>query len=234
MPQRLLIVRHGVREDTGQKGWSKNATWPWDPALKEGCSEIDATALEIQRVCDVDVVVCSPFTRCLQTAAWILRELGPKGESAKLIVSRRFSEVFAIEHLFKDGATTWAHIKFTAWKQLWKRRAAALLPRRHVSFAPDPWPEFPEQKMDARITRYTSAVELYADQFPGKNILFVTHGDAVCASMRLVHDAVYDASSVACGAFVSLVRDLPESGDVKGGKWTLGPTHNVHIEQQRK
>jgi len=80
----VAIIRHGERKDYVDKSWVKGAERPWDPPLTK-LGKLQAAAAgrrlrdEITRDHGVPTatrVYSSPFTRCVQTATEIAKELG--------------------------------------------------------------------------------------------------------------------------------------------------------------
>jgi hypothetical protein len=85
-PLRLLIMRHAHRQDEAQPDWAAQEAARggrgWDPPLSAtGRAQADAAAARLlawqqqSGIC-IAAVLCSPFLRCLQTAAAAARALG--------------------------------------------------------------------------------------------------------------------------------------------------------------
>mmetsp|Transcript_4994 Transcript_4994/g.8669 ORF Transcript_4994/g.8669 Transcript_4994/m.8669 type:complete len:266 (-) Transcript_4994:909-1706(-) len=80
----VIIVRHGERQDYVDATWVKRADRPWDPPLTpQGKMQAKAAGKRIRDEITRDHgvpkptrVYCSPFTRCVETAAEIANELG--------------------------------------------------------------------------------------------------------------------------------------------------------------
>eukprot|EP00798_Chlamydomonas_sp_ICE-L_P026951 gene26951-34977_t len=76
----LIVIRHGRRLDDDQPNWQATAKRPWDVPLAELGREQAAKAGQALRELDIAVVVTSPYLRCLQTSAAIVKELDlPQG-----------------------------------------------------------------------------------------------------------------------------------------------------------
>ena len=72
-------MRHGEREDSANPAWLEAAQRPWDPPLSEnGRTECSARgqALADTLSLRVERVFTSPFTRCVQTSALLMQQLG--------------------------------------------------------------------------------------------------------------------------------------------------------------
>lgn len=87
-PATILVMRHGHRQDEADPTWTRVAARPWDPPLSDkGRMQARDAALALVRgggggggVARIDVVVTSPFRRCLQTSAEAAAALGlPQG-----------------------------------------------------------------------------------------------------------------------------------------------------------
>jgi len=84
-PLKIIIVRHGERVDSVDNSWITRAARKFDPELTPiGHQQAAATGRLLRRHLDLDnkradevhlEVFSSPFIRCMQTAAGIVREL---------------------------------------------------------------------------------------------------------------------------------------------------------------
>eukprot|EP00959_Pyramimonas_sp_CCMP1952_P473723 9502215-Pyramimonas_sp.AAC.2 len=98
----VSLVRHGEREDYVDPTWTQRAERPWDPPLtKLGKLQAGAAGRrlrdEIARDHGVPTatrVYSSPFTRCVETAAEIARELGVSSIQVEDGLAEEFCEKF--------------------------------------------------------------------------------------------------------------------------------------------
>ena len=76
----LLQVRHGHRIDNFVDDWTEKAEKPYDPPLtdegKEAALALGKEFLAMPEEVRPTVIIASPFTRCLETAAGIAKGLG--------------------------------------------------------------------------------------------------------------------------------------------------------------
>ncbi len=80
----------GVRLDVIEKDWRSKAKYPWDTPLVDDEAELELAADHLRGV-PIDVVYCSPFLRCLQTAQRLLKLL--LLDSLPVYVHKDLSEV---------------------------------------------------------------------------------------------------------------------------------------------
>lgn len=93
-------MRHGHRLDTASdfstitdELWPDRHTRPYDTPLADTSEELVvgvAADLQAHGLSTFDAIVCSPFRRCVQTAALVCRALGIKG--ARIVIDNRLGE----------------------------------------------------------------------------------------------------------------------------------------------
>ncbi len=83
-------VRAGKREDMVNPSWRRGARFQWDTPLVARGDCLDGAAQRLSSV-RFDVVYCSPFLRCLQTAQRLLRALGQ--DDTSVYVHKGLSEL---------------------------------------------------------------------------------------------------------------------------------------------
>ncbi|KAG8348247.1 putative Histidine phosphatase superfamily (branch 1) [Trypanosoma vivax] len=176
LPKQLVIVmRHGERQDA-----VSGAPPEADPPLtKNGLADVADAARELvsfigrERAHNLLLIV-SPFLRTLQTADELRRN--NIGIKTPQIVDNSICEVFGPLRI-KSGSRP------TLTKHSHKM-AKSLLPQ---------WGE----TIELASQRYVAALHLNAREYPNRDLLFVTHGDAVGAitnhfyPMRLVYETEY-------------------------------------------
>lgn len=92
--QNVLVMRHGDRIDNEQPLWISKATRPWDPPLVTiGKTRASTIGKKLRSVgFPIHRVIVSPFLRCLQTAAEVVRALcavvGEDDEDADIDASK--------------------------------------------------------------------------------------------------------------------------------------------------
>ena len=75
-PRRVLVMRHGHRQDEADATWTRVAARPWDPPLSSKGRVQARDAAPALRAAGVEVIVTSPVRRCLQTSAEVAAALG--------------------------------------------------------------------------------------------------------------------------------------------------------------
>lgn len=98
-PGRLAVMRHSVRLDSDPAaGWPDRQERPYDTPISDyNLPAEQATLMKKQGLGDFDLIVCSPFRRCLQTAGIVAQKLGihrvsvhrSLGNYATIVLSRR-------------------------------------------------------------------------------------------------------------------------------------------------
>ncbi|MAE62041.1 MAG: histidine phosphatase family protein [Planctomycetaceae bacterium] len=164
-PSRTIwLCRHGNRRDFVDSQW-RDAGRPFDSPLSDDGFE-QARVLGRSFVGDqVDHLICSPFTRCLQTA----------NEVAGLI-----DKPMHVEHGVGE-------LYFDEWFELPPKfsEAAALgrdFPRINTAYQSVIRPQFPESEDDA-WRRTSHAMQSLLGAFDG-NLLIVAHGGSIWGMVR--------------------------------------------------
>lgn len=96
--QTLIVMRHGERADTVGEAWKMQTQRPWDPPLSQtGEKQVVDAASSLRNVLHgldpalyVKNVYSSPYMRCLQTTAAVMKEEGLR----QLVVQRGLSESY--------------------------------------------------------------------------------------------------------------------------------------------
>lgn len=112
--QNLVVMRHSERMDDVDPTWTTASERPWDPPITESGKQM---AGEVARKLrgegrSIDRIVVSPFLRCVQTAAEVVKALMAVGstrggsgmeESNQILVSTDTWHLHVKGHLFKDS-----------------------------------------------------------------------------------------------------------------------------------
>ncbi|KAK4752318.1 hypothetical protein SAY87_021116 [Trapa incisa] len=225
--QNVIVMRHGDRLDNfvpDVDAWVRETARPWDPPLNEkGCHRSHATGVELrtQLGFTIDRVVVSPFMRCVETASEVVsallsseervssarRVVAPIGPPAiKVCVDYGLCEMFngvAIRHPPKDPT------KEGEWgfelSQIKLKFPEGTVDPQYEPVA-DKLPKWGETRGDARA-RYERVLGAIADKYPCENLLLITHGEGLKATVSTIlngtriHDVKY------C-AFVKLGREI--------------------------
>eukprot|EP01064_Diplonema_japonicum_P003414 TRINITY_DN12200_c0_g1_i1.p1 TRINITY_DN12200_c0_g1~~TRINITY_DN12200_c0_g1_i1.p1 ORF type:complete len:289 (+),score=52.79 TRINITY_DN12200_c0_g1_i1:41-868(+) len=205
--QFVYTVRHGEREDAVDDNWVKLSDRPYDPPLtadgRQQAKEVATKLLQLPRNETPNVVISSPYIRCLQTAAIIYHEL-KKGSSdevpiaSKIIVHHDLSEVqeprtlsSTVRPEFEDDKVEAAVL--TVLKGLAEDGvfSESDLPNVVVHGIQPPFPESHRQAN----ARYDHA---FTDILPSsrQNTVLVTHGIAIGRSITSLspNSVVYKAN----------------------------------------
>eukprot|EP00884_Botryococcus_braunii_P010498 jgi/Botrbrau1/1944/Bobra.0005s0037.2 len=183
--QYLVVMRHGERADEVDKTWSANSDRPYDPPLtKHGEEQAKLVAKELKKY-QFNQVYMSPFLRCMQTARICATELSIAPDDWTVsctvgeflnprILVRKGGKVPPgnINDWFFEGGDFEHHIR--------KRFPADIAER--VGVGETRFGRYPENLLNSRA-RYMRAFEDIADAVEGDNVLIVTHGDGVNASV---------------------------------------------------
>ncbi|XP_078155827.1 uncharacterized protein LOC144551639 [Carex rostrata] len=201
--QRVIVMRHGDRIDEFNDMWSRKAQRPWDPPLsRDGFERAWSTGRKLRQIgFPITRVIVSPFSRCLQTASEVVSALcaDVKDEFELFTVETRkdvqinpHKVKVSIEHglceVLSEQALGVNRLKGT---ESWFpdiRNLENELPKGSIDHDYDhlleALPQFGETVVEAR-NRYSNILQAIANTYPGENILLVTHGEAVGASVTL-------------------------------------------------
>ncbi|KAI8465994.1 MAG: histidine phosphatase superfamily [Monoraphidium minutum] len=227
-------MRHGHRQDEADPTWSRVATRPWDPPLSTKGRTQAREAAAAMRDLGIDLVVTSPFKRCLQTSAEIVAELGlPQGA---WLVDWGLSEICDprvllhgrpdCEHMARGrplDAWMWGGASLEEALELFVESCAEQLPSLRARPAPRDGPRpppFPEV-LEGGLKRYGRAVQQLVWAYPGRRLLVVSHGECVRAIVNMIepNSEVFEVRHV---GYVVLQYESPDGGARGGDRgWRL-------------
>jgi broad specificity phosphatase PhoE len=210
MSQTLWIARHGSRQDFVDPEWHRHADRPYDPPLSAvGFLQADRVAerLEEERV---SRIFCSPFLRCLQTAA---------------VISARLELPVRIEH----GLSEWlnpdwfpSHPEVLSWEET-LRQFPAVDPD-YRSRVPARYPE----TGDEVLARTGAALKAIARE-PEGVALVVGHGATVYGAIVELSRKSFDETVRLLGPVHYCCLSKLVHSD---GKWNIEYAADVsHLEQ---
>ncbi|KAK9816577.1 hypothetical protein WJX72_002145 [[Myrmecia] bisecta] len=204
--QLLVVMRHGQRIDEITPGWSAEAKRPYDPYLSpKGEQQARDVAAKLKQF-DIKRVYISPFYRCLQTAMFAME--GVKVPAKDWTVTTSVGEFMNPGIMVKKGGSVPpGHINNWFWEKgnTLKEHLSLKLPKEifsQINIGQDRFGRFPENLANSR-KRYIRAFQAIADEADGENVLVVTHGDAVNASVSrlmpwaIVHPVLHTGFTVA-------------------------------------
>ncbi|GLC35762.1 hypothetical protein PLESTB_000491600 [Pleodorina starrii] len=203
--QNVYCMRHGHRQDEEDEVWHLTAARPWDPPLSaKGRQQAREAAAQFKSK-NIDYVLTSPFVRCLQTSAEIVDELGleqgrwlvlwPMAElcDPRLLLAGRDDLRSA---LGKRSIREWMWNGMT-FDQALSELLAPELAHSGVRIRPEMWnevaPLYPE-KIEQALRRYERQIRSVCKDFAGRNVIVVTHGEALRAAVNMYDSraAVYE------------------------------------------
>ncbi|KAL6847717.1 hypothetical protein ACP4OV_022505 [Aristida adscensionis] len=205
--QRVVVMRHGDRLDHAEPMWPANKARPWDPPLTDGgLLRAWTVGKRIRAAAAADGwalhrVLVSPFLRCRQTAAQAVAALCALPDDAALLAiddpstvpldtSRlKVSIEYGLSEMMNTEAMGGIVGKMAPSVKEWfpgLPELEAILPPGTIDHSAQPlYPEVPkwgESILEGR-SRYASVIKALADKYPDENLLLVTHGEGVGASV---------------------------------------------------
>lgn len=217
--QHLLVMRHGLRQDEVDPNFTRRSSRPWDPPLASRGRNQAASVISVLAPYNIDYIVTSPFLRCLQTSAEILVGLGL--DLDHLIVDGQFSEIYGPRTLSGfDPCRATSSLESWMWNGVSLNDAVKSYIQNEPCFCGlqgsvtvlnRPLPKRVES-VEQACDRYVQEMENVCDQFFGSNVLVVSHGEAVRASVnRLSPDStVYETKHT---SFTTASRNITVESD---------------------
>ncbi|MCD9638979.1 hypothetical protein HAX54_023214 [Datura stramonium] len=195
--QNVIVMRHGDRLDNFEELWVMKAERPWDPPLhQDGKIRAFCTGQKIRSNMDFPIhrVFVSPFLRCVQTAAEVVRALcdvaNHNGEfnnsnsdsviidpsKVKVSIEYGLCEMLNLVAIRAAAAPKDGDFKFSI------SQYESELPAGTVDNTVEPvYKKLPdwEETLESARARYVKVVKALADKYPSENLLLVTHGEGV-------------------------------------------------------
>lgn len=200
-------MRHSLRLDLEcisneekAKLWPEINARPYDSPIVESDLPIQQAQELIRSLKDesFDVVYCSPFRRCLQTAGHVLRTLHKAGKvkNAEVTAVRGLGEV-----MWKITPLT---LEYLSLEQMATEAGESVTVLGIIGETPNA-----NEDASGSANRFFSTILQIQKENPGKNILFIAHGDTVAAAGSIAKQVVYEV--LECG-FV-MVKDKKLVGE---------------------
>jgi len=228
--QTFVILRHSIRRDyvdPTYKTSEEGLAWPHDAPLTPEGIELAKTVAdelyEVHKKANFITVACSPYRRCMETAAEVAKKLG-----LPVVLDQEIGEVR--ERAFpQDRVVHRSPLELAAMaKDLKMKLLNPLLEDGGVKlFGKEPeWPETLEKAKD----RYVVRMETYIRKSAGErqNMILVTHADAVVAALVMFERGGVDVKDMGFCGQVTVARDVKEgsSGSERGvyaDQWNVEP-----------
>eukprot|EP00931_Biecheleriopsis_adriatica_P039938 TRINITY_DN22849_c0_g1_i11.p1 TRINITY_DN22849_c0_g1~~TRINITY_DN22849_c0_g1_i11.p1 ORF type:complete len:480 (+),score=78.43 TRINITY_DN22849_c0_g1_i11:52-1491(+) len=215
--QVLGVVRHAERADAafaffkGQR-WTRTQDceqWPLDPPLSDAG---EVGALEAAEVVNgfaesldsaIDVVVTSPYLRCVQTAAVMCAKLGPE---TKLIIDASVGEIFG-PHVFGDREPRDHRRPLQSLLDECELRGVEVVIPEIIGTEPS-WPE----TLSSGRQRFAESFLIHQERScrDCRNLVIVTHGDCVASAAALFPSTAH-VSAVEPGGMLLASRRAKKS-----------------------
>ena len=179
MSQKIIITRHGNRQDFVDRNWRRNAEWPDDPPLSED-GIVQARELGQRLLVEsIGHIFCSPFLRTVQTA-------------------HQIAEILELPVMVEPGLSEWHNADWFEIPPVLDTTAESRggLTRIDTGYLGKVIPDHPETFDDVR-RRVAEAVELIVDGYEG-NLLLVGHGASVQASAQALAGTGWEVNSSLC------------------------------------
>jgi broad specificity phosphatase PhoE len=162
----LVVMRHGVRVDIKDPdaSWSDKNERPYDPPITD--IQLAEETAGMLREYGIDVIISSPFRRCIQTSGVMARVLGV----SSIVIDFGLSEV--MNSVRNTGVSSMTYLSDDdIIRELDGAASIADINR-------DCMPPFDEE-VSGTLMRYKESLKTIAKKFAGKSVLCVTHGNAV-------------------------------------------------------
>eukprot|EP00931_Biecheleriopsis_adriatica_P048811 TRINITY_DN28203_c0_g1_i1.p1 TRINITY_DN28203_c0_g1~~TRINITY_DN28203_c0_g1_i1.p1 ORF type:complete len:405 (-),score=77.61 TRINITY_DN28203_c0_g1_i1:3-1190(-) len=196
---RVVVLRHGERADQATpQAWYRSELgrrYPFDPPLTHrGRMQASEVAKELDKAYgrDFELVISSPFIRCIETAVVICKQL-----DLGLCVDRELGEIFAPEY-FGDWEEPGPSLRSEEEVMAFVPKDVRLVgisdvgePLSEVStgkqanFFVGEASRWPETEGRLRLASRVEQLSNKASLLGGAHLVLVTHGDCVAASLAL-------------------------------------------------
>ena len=200
----LIVMRHSKRVDSIENGrWDDMDKRPYDTPIS--CKNLPVEQGKKLIEYGITKVVCSPFRRCLETAALVCREIGV----TEVIVDKGFGESMSAVRRINDrrlppGSPDSAYCLQYLSKEESEFTLRGLNSDLSISDVLGEKPSYTEdheegyQRYIATVERYLNSIESESDH---GSVLVVSHGDTVASiGEQLCNYDVYSVNE--CGFLV--------------------------------
>lgn len=223
--QTFVILRHSIRKDyvdPTYKTSEEGLAWPHDAPLTPEGIELAKTVAdelyEVHKKANFITVACSPYRRCMETAAEVSKKLG-----LPVVLDQEIGEVRE-RAMPKDHVAHRSPVELAAMaKELKMKLLNPLLEDGGVKlFGKQPeWPESLEKAKDRYVVRMETYIRKSAEE--RQNMILVTHADAVVAALVMFERGGVDVQNMGFCGQVTVTRDVKDSAS--------GSEHGVYADQ---
>lgn len=233
--QTLVILRHSERADYADPEWIKTEegiAWPHDAPLTDRGHELArSVAAELKLLhqeTHFTAIACSPYRRCLETAAAAAAAL-----KLPVVVDQELGEVWD-NHMPKEPRPYRSNEDLVKMvESLGMKSMNPMLPEGGMKLFGKP-PQYPETLEKAK-SRYIVRIETYINQSANteRNFVLVTHADAVAAALQMFQRGNADVQNLDFCARIIAKRQVDPTGEdtmVYADHWdiqTAGVTEDI-------
>ncbi|OWM64881.1 uncharacterized protein LOC116205166 [Punica granatum] len=238
--QSVVVMRHGERMDNFVESWLSKAARPWDPPLfDDGHSRSFRTGMELRTQLGYPIhrVIVSPFLRCVETASEVASALCAIDENSDAVSGTdvpidpskiKASIEYGLCEMFNNVAIRTPPENKDQWgfklpEIQSKLQAGTVDPEYEPVF--QKLPKWGETSSDARA-RYERVIHALADKYPSENLLLITHGEGLRATVSTFLNGTKIRKVEYC-AYVKLQRQVTpkEDNTFTAGKFDVVSHH---------
>jgi len=211
--QTLVILRHSERQDRVDPGYhdsEEGKAWPHDAPLTRGhgidlAQRVAKELAEINKEANFHVIACSPYKRCMETAAEVAKVIG-----VPVLVDQEIGEVRDRTQPETPSPHRSALELKTMAQDLQVKTLNPILEDGSLKMFGKP-PTWPETLDDAK-NRYIVRIETYIRQSmeTKQNMIIVTHADAVAAALVMFERGGADVQKMDFCARIIARRSLKQ------------------------
>lgn len=199
----IYVMRHGHREDMQNPQWRKTAERPHDPPLSAYGRQQAEHVTKSKLKGNIDMIVASPYLRCVQTAVWACRAT----ENSTIHIEEGIGE-WVMPDTCPDGRTD----------TLTNSQLQAILTEKegnyHISESYESLASRGKLKADWQECeprrRLMNVIFKVSRRHPDKRILFVTHGDALLELLNCRPGYVPDSVMPGCADVLEIAINWRE------------------------
>ena len=206
MVHAVFVIRHGMRADFEDPGWTTRSPRPWDPPLSPSGVRMAQETAEALAGAGIQRIFTSPFLRAVQTSHTLAQKCG-----APVFVEPGFMEFLLPQYM------PWAP-DFLPMEEL-RRHCPSIDPLWEPRVVPR-WPEFHENLWGAeRVRRTLDGIGLDGEG----PVAIVTHG-------AITHNSAFALTGVRAGVNIGLCA-ITTLVRVAGG-WRLQSSNQDHLSER--
>ena len=174
---KIVVMRHSIRLDRDiDAGWEDKDSRPYDSPIR--CFELPKLQGVKLSKHGITKIVCSPFRRCIQTAAIVGKEIGISELSIDLNFGEQMEQVRRANQA-RGAVDAEMSLTYLTEPQMLST-IRDLNPDMRISCITGSTPQYDESLIGS-YTRFSRNFDRLQLEFPGDVLLVVTHGGCVDA-----------------------------------------------------